>query len=110
MKPKTKDLASPAAATPAPFIKRTLGRRAPTQDEIAALAKTHWEKAGRPEGRDIAIWLEAERKLRSASDLPSAEDDVEADTRAMLGESSGTFDDRLGSFGDQRGNRSATSL
>jgi hypothetical protein len=38
-------------------------RQHPTEVEIAQRARTLWEGYGRPEGRDEAIWLEAERQL-----------------------------------------------
>jgi hypothetical protein len=37
----------------------------PTPEQIAERARTLWEQEGRPEGRDLAHWLEAERQLRS---------------------------------------------
>ena len=35
----------------------------PAHDEIARCAHELWSRAGRPEGQDEAIWLEAERRL-----------------------------------------------
>jgi hypothetical protein len=35
-------------------------------EEIAARARELWERYGRPPGRDVAIWLEAERQLLGA--------------------------------------------
>jgi hypothetical protein len=106
MKSKTKDLNFPASEGRPELTSLTVRRREPTHDEISAYARTHWDKAGRPEGQDMAIWLEAERKLRSGIDVPSADEDAQADTREMLGEPSGTIESRLGN----RGDRSATSL
>jgi hypothetical protein len=106
MKPRTKELNFPPAAKRAGLSPLSVRRREPTHDEISAYARTHWERAGRPEGQDMAIWLEAERKLRSGIDLPSADEDAQADTREMLGEPSGTIESQLGAPGD----RSATSL
>ena len=34
------------------------------QEEVAACAYLAWEKAGRPKGRDLDFWLEAEMQLR----------------------------------------------
>jgi hypothetical protein len=41
------------------------GNRAPSPShhDIAALAAQTWEKLGRPFGRDMEIWLGAERQL-----------------------------------------------
>ena len=106
MKSKTRELNFPPAAKRAVPANPSIRRREPTHDEISAYARTHWEKAGRPEGQDMAIWLEAERKLRSGIDVPTADQDAQADTREMLGEPSETIESRLGTPGD----RSATSL
>ncbi len=35
-------------------------------DEVAQLAARNWEKLGRPAGRDLDIWLQAERQLLAA--------------------------------------------
>jgi hypothetical protein len=106
MKSKTRELNFPPATKGPGLSNPSIRRREPTHDEISAYARTHWDKAGRPEGRDMAFWLEAERKLRSGIDLPTADDEAQADTRDMLGEPSETIESRLGSPGD----RSATSL
>lgn len=37
---------------------------APTRDQIAARARRIWEQEGKPEGRDVAHWLQAEAQLR----------------------------------------------
>jgi hypothetical protein len=106
MKSKTKEMNFPPASNRTGAATQSVRRREPSHDEISAFARTHWEKSGRPEGQDMAIWLEAERKLRSGIDLPSAEADIQADTRELLGEPSGNIESRLGPSGD----RSATSL
>lgn len=41
-------------------------RHVPLHDEIANHARTLWEHYGRPVGRDLEIWLEAERQLLGA--------------------------------------------
>jgi hypothetical protein len=48
--------------------RRTRGTpsREPTQDEIAACARSIWEAEGRPHGRDLEHWLMAEARLRHA--------------------------------------------
>ncbi len=38
-------------------------RAQPTYEEIAACAYLIWEKEGRPHGRDVAHWLQAEEHL-----------------------------------------------
>ena len=110
MKPKTKDPYPESKAAPAPATRHAAAPRAPAHAVISASAKALWEEAGRPEGRDLAIWLEAERRLRSGFDMGRPGDDARADTRALLGEPDDTLDDRLEGFGEQAGERSATSL
>ncbi len=39
-------------------------RREPTHDEIALCAMNLWEAEGRPQGRDLEHWLQAEARLR----------------------------------------------
>ena len=48
--------------------------RPPTPDEIAARAWQNYERAGRPEGRDLDHWLAAETQLLAerARPAPSA--------------------------------------
>jgi len=41
----------------------------PTYDEIAARAYVVWERKGRPEGRDMENWREAEAELRAERGL-----------------------------------------
>lgn len=38
-------------------------RTLPLETRISQQARALWESYGRPEGRDIAIWLEAERQV-----------------------------------------------
>jgi len=42
-------------------------------DEIARLAYQHWERDGRPNGRDREYWLEAEQQLKATKHLLLAE-------------------------------------
>jgi len=51
--------------TSSPGAARVAGRVAPSSAEIACGAHALWLQAGRPEGRDVAFWLEAERNLMS---------------------------------------------
>jgi quinol monooxygenase YgiN len=51
--------------TPSVVAARTSSRPEPTCEEIAASARSLWEKRGRPSGQDDQIWLEAERRLRN---------------------------------------------
>jgi Protein of unknown function (DUF2934) len=97
--------ATESVSSPAPAA-----RPRPTHDEISARARQIWEKRGRPQGQDASIWLEAERSLLAGAIGAGANDDADADTRELLGEPSGTIEDRLESFGESSGNRSATSL
>jgi hypothetical protein len=43
-----------------------------TQQDIGARAYELWEKEGRPDGRDLAHWLEAERFLQQQMRAPAA--------------------------------------
>jgi hypothetical protein len=106
MKSKTKEMNFPPAANRSGVSTLSMRRREPTHEEISAFARTRWEKAGRPDGMDLAFWLEAERMLRSGVDFPGADADAQADTRELLGEPSGTIESRLGASCD----RSSTSL
>jgi hypothetical protein len=38
----------------------------PTREEIALCAHQIWEQAGRPDGRDMEHWLQAEAQLRKS--------------------------------------------
>ena len=42
-----------------------LGGSQATQEEISRRAQQLWETSGRPADRDVEIWLQAERELRS---------------------------------------------
>jgi hypothetical protein len=46
-------------------------RSKPSHDDIARCARELWIDAGRPSGRDDAIWLEAERRLTSIRGAPA---------------------------------------
>ena len=43
-----------------------------TQQDIGTRAYELWEKEGRPNGRDLAHWLEAERMLQRQVAAPAA--------------------------------------
>jgi len=43
------------------------------QNEIAARAYQIWESHGRPAGRELEHWLQAEKELRSAKGGPSSD-------------------------------------
>jgi hypothetical protein len=43
----------------------------PTHEQVSRLAAQSWEMMGRPRGRDMEIWLLAERQL--VASLPHAE-------------------------------------
>ncbi len=53
--------------TTIPFGAASAPGLAPSYDEIARCAHDLWSQAGRPAGRDEAIWLEAERRLVMAA-------------------------------------------
>lgn len=43
-----------------------------THQDIGTRAYELWEKEGRPDGRDVAHWLEAERTLQQQATVPAA--------------------------------------
>jgi hypothetical protein len=47
------------------------GTAAPSPEEIGLRARSLWEEAGRPEGRDVEHWLAAERELRARACAPT---------------------------------------
>jgi len=47
-------------------------------EEIARLAYQAWEKDGRPAGRDMEYWLQAETQLRLTAVLPGPVPDAES--------------------------------
>jgi hypothetical protein len=55
---------------PLPLLPPDTGALAPNHDEIAQCARAIWISAGQPEGRDDAIWLDAERRLIFAGRAP----------------------------------------
>lgn len=55
-------------ASPTPGSRTTIAT--PSHDEIALCARALWAESGQPEGRDDAIWLEAENRLLSAHRAP----------------------------------------
>lgn len=46
-------------------------RPEPARDEIAAWAVSLWEEEGRPQGRDLDLWLLAELRLRQGCKVPA---------------------------------------
>jgi|HubBroStandDraft_1064217.scaffolds.fasta_scaffold130885_2 hypothetical protein len=107
MKPKQRIAAK---ATESVSSTNSAVRRQPTHGEISARAREIWVKRGHPHGQDTAIWLQAERSLLAGAIGAGLSDEADADTRQMLGEPSGTIEDRLSAFGETAGGRSATSL
>jgi hypothetical protein len=47
-------------------LKRILSERR-TKEDIAARARELWEQKGRPEGRDLEFWLQAEKEIRDCN-------------------------------------------
>ncbi len=45
----------------------------PSHAAISQQASEIWEQRGRPQGQDVAIWLEAERQLQAGSPKPAAD-------------------------------------
>lgn len=100
---------SKRAAQPAPIAP---GTPPPTHEQIAALAHAIWIDRGRPEGRELDNWLEAERQLKGEVHTPLAADDIPADAGALEPDASleGKVErelDRMRPAGDPR---SPTSL
>ena len=46
----------------------------PLHDTISRQAYALWERYGRPDGRDVAIWLEAERQVLGTDDSVRAQE------------------------------------
>lgn len=84
----------------------------PTQEQIAALAHAIWIDRGRPEGRDLDNWLEAERQLRGEVRKPVAADDIPATNDALDPDSAveGKVERELDRVTGQPSQRSSTSL
>jgi hypothetical protein len=96
MKSKTKNTVIAKDEMPDPSISSISLARYPTHAEISVCASAIWEISGRPRGRDTAIWLEAERRLRTGAIVAGVSGGVFADTQSLLE--------------DSEGSRSATSL
>jgi len=66
--PSAPSPAVPAPAAPSPAAAKSpptapIPASAPTQEEIGRLARDLWQQRGRPQGQDLDIWCEAERRL-----------------------------------------------
>jgi hypothetical protein len=63
---KSKKRISPLApATRTPAVAPASPKHAEiTQEVIAACAYSIWEQAGRPNGRDLEFWVQAEQQLK----------------------------------------------
>jgi hypothetical protein len=46
----------------------------PTENRIRRRARALWEESGRPSGRDLEFWLQAEREFQEAEDLAKKHD------------------------------------
>jgi hypothetical protein len=104
MKPKKSSRLSPESSSVLP--------PPPTPEQIAALAHAIWVDRGRPEGRDLDNWLEAERQLRGDVRRPVAADDLPANNDAIDPERaiSGRVERALDRVAGQPDRRSPTSL
>src|SRR5512133_281155 len=78
-----------------PALKRFSGMRKPsgrpiirpnmiTHEEISKKAREIWEREGRPEGRDIEHWLQAETELRQESPQHQSSNGTNATGDTML--------------------------
>ncbi|MBI5263546.1 MAG: DUF2934 domain-containing protein [Bradyrhizobium sp.] len=50
----------------------------PTEQQIAVRAHELWEQAGKPEGRELEFWHQAERELRDAEALGNPQEPSES--------------------------------
>lgn len=84
----------------------------PTPEQIAALAHAIWIDRGRPEGRDIDHWLEAERQLRGDIRPTRAADELPASNAALDADHilDGGVERELDRVASPREQRSPTSL
>ena len=64
------------------------GTQPPTHEQIEALAHAIWVDRGKPAGRELDNWLEAERQLKGDVRAPLAADDIPADANALDPEAS----------------------
>ena len=88
------------------------GAPPPTHEQIEALAHAIWIDRGRPEGRELDNWLEAERQLKGDVRSPMAADDIPADANALDPDASleGKVERELEQMRPASGPRSPTSL
>ena len=82
----------------------------PTQEQISQRARQLWENAGRPDGRDLEHWLEAERQLRGSAGLHDDARRLTADPRDPASSDAAEVDEEIGRIGGDRSRRSPTSL
>ncbi len=62
----------------------------PTSDQIARAAYLLWEREGRPNGRDVAHWLRAERQLMAGADGAASPRDPSAKPATEMTKRSGS--------------------
>ena len=88
------------------------GSPPPTREQIAALAHAIWIDRGRPDGRDVDHWLEAERQLAGEVRRPVAADEIPADANALEPDATlrGPIERELDRIVSPREQRSPTSL
>jgi hypothetical protein len=60
-----------------------------TNDEVSKRAREIWEREGRPEGRDMEHWLQAEAELRSDSGRTQSGYNLASDRSEMMKVSAG---------------------
>jgi len=63
--PARKTTVKPAAPK-SPAVPAVTPRREITSECIAARAYSLWEQQGRPHGRDLELWLQAEKQLKAS--------------------------------------------
>jgi hypothetical protein len=111
MNSKKRTASSANVASRPESLGATLGR-SPTHQEIADYAHRLWLRKGRPDGRDLEIWLEAEKKLKSASRSGNLGNSASDDLGKMLGdgEMTDSMEVRVEELGGRSPDRSTTSL
>jgi hypothetical protein len=89
-------------------VTATIEPISPTHDEIAGLAYARWQQRGRPTGKDLEFWLEAERDLSASNkSRPFVHQD---DSTYELEQFEHQLHELLSEYGMRPGRRSPTAL
>lgn len=79
----------PSMPKDTPLFTAAATRALPLHDEIAARAYELWDRSGRPAGRDVEFWLEAERQLLGADSAVKQTDVGAVSAQALADATSG---------------------